>query len=969
MMKNYVRQCLLSVALTAAVPAMAIDFPDVTQTLTDGGTYILISRSNPTQFWSRTSWDGAYYLLPYGDQYKDAAFKAVKNENGTWSFAIENEEKDEDGNVIDTYSTYVGIPFGTDNLNGNLYEQAEWTVEETDVTGFYKLKAGEGQENDATIGGYLHLNAGNQYAVISEAIGGGGWFPDYFGGVQKDEDGEPVYDDAGFVIPLDDISQYWAFASVDTDFEPYNLKIQLYAALQDVEQNYLPMEGYGAGFQKAIDQALPYYQKADFTADDLAAAKAIIDNSLALYKSILSAIELLGGSSDAGLKQAISDATEAFNSGDNLTAAGEALAAAMKAFAEAGGDLTLMGTNMSFEDLSAQDGNMTSGVAAPPVGWNVYINGQQVTTADEVKKAGVANWHGVNDDAEGEPMDGSYAFGLWTSGVPQYEISQTISGLDNGTYTVSAGVMVGANGSGSRRTTQRLFGNLNATYFASEFDYDATQLDQSEVYGFADLIEPTTDRELQEMSVRAFVYDGTLTFGLRTDGNIKAALRDASNSAGGDGWFKVDNFRINKEGYVQDDALAVYQHYYDIVKTISGEQIQKSIATKIADVTSATIGAGSSEQEIIDAILKLKEAYPEALASMQLYVRLQEAINKAYTALVEYQLYAGADEYGDLVMDAEDMYEAAEAGEEEIEAMIKQLEEGLEALKASGVAMGDITYMLKNPSFEDLSAQNDSPSDGAQNAPYGWTLYVDGEEAQTVSGGWCAINHGDNISVELEDGSIIDHQYTDGEYLWGIWNSNIPEVELSQTLTGMPAGTYTVQADVMVQYNWAGDCTTTQRIFGNNSVQMWGSQGAYSEMNLPEDAKNADELTYANYICAPNQPGMDNSDLLHPMSVTFGVGEDGVLKVGFRTNGINIDGAKWGQDGGLNGQGWFKVDNFRLSYDSEEMPAAIKGVTAGNGQKASVAYYSLDGRQQNAPQRGLNIVKTANGKTVKVIVK
>ena len=260
------------------------------------------------------------------------------------------------------------------------------------------------------------------------------------------------------------------------------------------------------------------------------------------------------------------------------------------------------------------------------------------------------------------------------------------------------------------------------------------------------------------------------------------------------------------------------------------------------------------------------------------------------------------------------------------------------------------------------------PSDGAQSAPAGWTLYVDGETTNTIEGGWCAINHGDNISIEMEDGTIVEHQYTDGEYLWGVWNSNIPDMELSQTISGMPKGTYTVSADVMIQYNWAGDCTTTQRIFGNNFVQMWGSEGAYSENNLPQDAKDATVLTYANYVCAPSQSGLDNSDLLHPMHVTFSVADDGILKVGFRTNGINFDGLKWGQEGALNGQGWFKIDNFRLSYDSEDMTVAVKGVETA-AKPSALSFYGIGGQRLNAPRRGLNIVKGADGQARKVIVK
>ena len=56
----------------------------------------------------------------------------------------------------------------------------------------------------------------------------------------------------------------------------------------------------------------------------------------------------------------------------------DALKNAVTAFKEGTGDLTGLGTNMSFEDLSAQGGGETSSVAAPPYGWNMYINGRKI---------------------------------------------------------------------------------------------------------------------------------------------------------------------------------------------------------------------------------------------------------------------------------------------------------------------------------------------------------------------------------------------------------------------------------------------------------------------------------------------------------------------------------------------------------------------------------------------------------------
>lgn len=971
MRKTYAKNLLLSFALMTAATAEAINVP-CAKAPEDGKNYILVSRSNPQNYWNRTTWDGAIVLQPYGNFNSLNAFTAHKTDkDGVWNFSLDvvTAIPDSDEKLVETF--YMGIPDGSDNLNFKLYDPAEWTVEPSDKEGYYLLKAGEGQGNVDTQNGYLHLNANNDYPVISEIVCGGQYYPDFYGGVQKDEDEQPVLDESGFVVPLNPVSRYWAFIEVG-DVAAFSAKMPIYAQLQNIEDNYLSDDTYKAGFQSTIDAALPYYNKVDFSSDDLSAAKAIIDAKLGLYKEIESAKKVLGDAADATLKAAIDAAIATFNaeSGVDATAAAqETLKKAERAYVNQGTDITALGTNMSFEDLSAQGGSQTTGVAGAPLGWSVFIRGNQVTTANEVSAAGVTAWHGVNNDAEGEPMDGELAFGLWTSGVPQYEVSQTITGLENGTYTVSAGLMVGANGNGSRRTTQRLFGNLNATYFATEADYNAELLDQNEVYGFAELEEPQTDRLLQEISVRAFVYDGTLTFGVRTDGNIAAANRETSNGAGGDGWFKVDNFRIMKEGFVKDDALAVYNHFAEVLSALNGEKMEAGIAEELKSVVAASKADGSStEEQIVSALKAVKDFYPTAKASADLYAKLYEAYENGTAQLITYQYSSSADDFGDLLMAVEETYDEGSANAEQVAELIKKINDGIDELKATAISLGDITYVVKNPSFEDLSAQGGSVSDGSQPAPAGWTLYVNGEQAESVSGGWCAINHGDNINVELEDGSLIEHQYTDGEHLWGIWNANIPEVELSQTLKNLPAGTYKLQADVMVQYNWAGDNTTTQRIFANRCVQMWGSEGSYSEMNTTDDMLNAAKLTYAENYCAAGQEGLFSSDLLHPMEVTFSLNEGDVARIGFRTNGVNVNGETFAA-GGINGQGWFKVDNFRLTYVSEEVdPAltaveAVKTVATGGAE----AIYRLDGSRVSSLQRGVNIVKTEDGKTKKVI--
>ena len=235
---------------------------------------------------------------------------------------------------------------------------------------------------------------------------------------------------------------------------------------------------------------------------------------------------------------------------------------------------------------------------------------------------------------------------------------------------------------------------------------------------------------------------------------------------------------------------------------------------------------------------------------------------------------------------------------------------------------------------------------------------MDGEVVEGTPGfGWCAINRGDAIDVTDYEGNHYDHQYTDGEFLWGIWNGNIPEIELSQTLNHLPAGNYTLQADVMVEYNWAGNCLTTQRLFANNFVQMFGSEG-YHEINLPDDAKNATVLTYADYTCTNDDP---LTHLLRPMEVNFDVDETGIAVIGFRTNSISDMGEAQGS-----GKGWFKLDNFRLTYNSTEVSTGIADLKPAATDANTI--YGLDGQRRTYLQRGVNIVRK-DGKAVKLISK
>lgn len=963
MKQNYMRMALMSLMMGVATMVMAISYPKYpAQTPVEGGKYVLCNLAVPTGYMSSTSWDGAYYFLGKDDSnYANYAFTAHQAEDGTWFFTTSEQVSAVDGEEPTTTYTYVGVPGGTDNLLGgknDIFEPAYFALLPGIHTGFYQIQALEGN-NLNTQGLLLHLNAGGQYFVFNEPNDGGQWYPDFYGGIKYEEDGVTpieVYDEErGLYLKVmaDSTSMNWAFVLAE-DVPAFVLAGNAYAQLNNYERQYCSIEGYADGFQASLNAVLPTYESTkEFSQELIDQMKALLQAKIDLYNQILKAENM----DVAELERAIEAAKEAFNTktaAEDVTAALEALTKVMNDYSLGLGDITPMGKNMSFEDLSSQNGNETSGCQPAPTGWNVYVNGNKL---EEGSTAGLSNWHGINSDCTGY-KDGNYGFGLWMPNVPEYEISQTITGLEKGTYTITAGLMVDR-----RRTTQRLFGNLNSTLFASEFEYEEGIL-PGEYKTYADLSVVNDDRTMQEMSVRAYVYDGTLTFGVRTNGDISAALRE--NGEQGDGWFKVDNFTITKDGYIEQDAQDLYDYLSEQLEEIAAKPMDSEFRDKMT----------TDYEDLDEGIAAFAALLGEAEAQVKAYEPLGKALEQAWERLTvcEETGYVGTGAYADVIGDVNDKYSDGDYRPSDIAAAVARLEEAYQECLRSGVDEGaDVSDLILNRSFEDLSAQGGVNSDGTQAPPTGWTLRLNGVVCETADdirangvSAWCAINSGD----------AGKNQPTEGTHVWGIWNSSIPSVELSQTLTGLEPGTYTLTADVMADGNsWAGDNMTTQRIFAQNVICLYGAEGDYDpewlqgtssddiyqawrkqnvEGLLLDEKEGYEFINYGDY-----NPTDEGHEQLRTLTLHFGVDESGTATIGFRTD--NLDGRLGepkrtftGDEVG-NGYGWFKIDNFTLYYESHQIPTCIKAPETATNAQTGNALYDLSGRRVERLAKGVYI--------------
>ena len=90
-------------------------------------------------------------------------------------------------------------------------------------------------------------------------------------------------------------------------------------------------------------------------------------------------------------------------------------------------------------------------------------------------------------------------------------------------------------------------------------------------------------------------------------------------------------------------------------------------------------------------------------------------------------------------------------------------------------------------------------------------------------------------------------------------------------------------------------------------------------------------------------------------SLTFYLSEEGNVEVGIR---------KLATIGG----DWVIMDDWQLFYLGKEAPTAIDEVAEGAAIEGAVEYYTVNGVQISAPQKGFNIVKYAGGTTKKVFI-
>ena len=149
---------------------------------------------------------------------------------------------------------------------------------------------------------------------------------------------------------------------------------------------------------------------------------------------------------------------------------------------------------------------------------------------------------------------------------------------------------------------------------------------------------------------------------------------------------------------------------------------------------------------------------------------------------------------------------------------------------------------------------------------------------------------------------------------------------------------------------------------GSESTWTWGDpeQGDETLEYTPNNVAAANHYfnNVYNYDAEEtNLSGEDEMQSVYRNVVNAYVGEDGILTIGISNHGFEPA-----------TNDWACFSNWTLSYMGTEAPDAVKGISV-KGATAPAAIFTIDGRQASRLQRGMNIVRQANGDVKKVLVK
>ncbi len=572
-----------------------------------------------------------------------------------------------------------------------------------------------------------------------------------------------------------------------------------------------------------------------------------------------------------------------------------------------GSDLTNLIVNPGFEEAGGK-------------GWSLDTHNGAATSS-------LTNWHGGNSN--------NYCAEAYEQ---NFDVYQVIENVPNGLYEVSVQAFY--------RTTSN-----QAAYDAfvadPKMEGDAKVLSYVYFNSFANPIKsvmeimyeenlanncwsvPGTDPQkytldgMASASTAFSLADEDMNFtmkvyGLVTDGKIRLGIRNLEGSKGGR-WTLWDNFKLVYRAKNPNAIAAVLEAKINEYSTYVDEQSdndlinskEQELAGDAIDDAEGALQSGDVDK-MWAALIAINDAYTHTQEHVAIMTELKDDLDNLTNALNEYAETASTEakqKANDILGTAYD-----ELTNEELSALSANAKDAIAELKipatpgASDDNPIDFTSVIVNADIE-------------QGATTGWKY--------TKNGG-----NGPNLDAGI-DGKSVE-----------FWNGTASNLQFNfyQEIAHLPAGTYELTVTASNSLNGQEDPGNPGRAFLYVATYTTESDSTwFSSDPVVVQPENCPEK-YADY------------------SVIFSVEEGQLVTIGVKTSGTMT-------------ARWFVCDNFKLKYfgtesqrEDSENPMSVDGIEVAEGAQI-VAIYTVSGAPVASLQKGLNIVKYADGSVKKIFVK
>lgn len=375
--------------------------------------------------------------------------------------------------------------------------------------------------------------------------------------------------------------------------------------------------------------------------------------------------------------------------------------------------------------------------------------------------------------AESEVVEGTGTgvYNAWVSNLSEMTLSQQITGLPVGSYTLTAYLRTWA--SSDLEGSQHLFVTAKKNDLVTDTTYVSGNLSEKGV--------GTVDWE--QLEAIFYVYDETdvITIGCTSTGN-------GSSSTGS---YQADHFVLTYRAALDDKEMEIYyarQSYENAYQELAEycisieEEGFSGMSNDFLDRANEIYYPEedyTTEEEFYAARDKFKEILNEAKESISVYENLNNLISK-YSDYVSSTGYPGIEEFAKVYEECSEILDNIEvATVNDYKTAITKLQEAFNTYQFSQEFSednpADYSFLISAPSFfnEDCGISRDEATDSNMST---WGL----------STGWV------NGSVYNTNNKDFRTAYKGNKTCWNSWSGDFTSMDIHQDLEGLPNGYYSM---------------------------------------------------------------------------------------------------------------------------------------------------------------------------------